>query len=430
MSDRAKSRAAFERARRVIPGGVNSPVRAFGSVGGEPPFIARGEGPFIYDIDGNEYIDYVLSWGPLLLGHAHPAVVEAVRAAAASGTSFGAPTMAETELAELVQERMPHIERLRLVSSGTEAVMSAARLARGFTGRDFLVKFNGCYHGHSDEFLVQAGSGLATGGLPASRGVPAAITRSTLSLPYNDLEAVKESLRRRGDDVAAVIVEPIAANMGVVPPEDGFLQGLREMTKESGALLIFDEVITGFRVARSGASELYGVIPDLVCLGKILGGGLPIGAVGGKAEIMETLAPSGPVYQAGTLSGNPISVAAGIATLRELAQPGIYDQLTSATRQLAEGLRRGFEDAGIPAQVNQAPGLLTVFFSTNRVNNFTSARRCNGEIFSRFFHSMMDEGIYLPPSPYEAWFLSICHDQTILQRTLEAQHEAVRHLKI
>jgi len=429
MAEKTKSKAAFERSKKIIPGGVNSPVRAYGSVEGEPPFIYRGKGAYITDLDGNEYIDYVLSWGPLILGHAHPAVVAAIREAAGRGTSFGAPTLAELQLAELVQERMPHVQMLRLVNSGTEAVMTAARLARGYTGRDVIVKFDGCYHGHSDGFLVEAGSGLATGGLPGSKGVPADVTRNTLSLPYNDLDALEETFKKRGDTVAAIIVEPIAANMGVVLPEEGFLEGLRKLTSEHGALLIFDEVITGFRVARGGASELFDVIPDLVCLGKILGGGLPIGAIGGKRDIMQELAPSGTVYQAGTLSGNPISVAAGVATLKELARPGIYEKLRLNTNQLAKELQQTFEEMEIPARINYATGMLTVFFSTNSVNNFTYAKRIDADMFRRFFHLMLSEGVYLPPSPYEAWFLSSKHDEFVIADTLQAQKKAVKSIK-
>jgi glutamate-1-semialdehyde 2,1-aminomutase len=408
---------------------VNSPVRAYGSVGGEPPFIERGEGAYFYDADGNRYVDYVLSWGPMILGHAHPAVVEAVKKAAEKGTSFGAPTEAEVELAELVKKRMPHVEMLRLVNSGTEAVMTAARLARGFTGRDLIVKFDGCYHGHSDGFLTAAGSGVATGGLPGSAGVPEDITRNTLSLIYNDLAGVEKAFGQRGGEIAAVIVEPIAANMGVVPPQEGFLQGLRELTSQHGALLIFDEVITCFRVARGGASELCGVIPDLVCLGKILGGGLPTGAVGGRGEIMERLAPSGDVYQAGTLSGNPISVAAGIATLKELDNPALYANLGKATEQLAMGLREKFDAVGIPVQVNQATGLLTVFFSTGLVTDFSSSKASNAGIFCRFFGQMLENSIYLPPSPFEAWFLSTQHGDEETAATLCAAEASIEQIK-
>ena len=428
MRNQTKSTRAFERAKASIPGGVNSPVRAYGSVGGEPPFISRGSGAYIYDMDGNEYIDYVLSWGPMILGHAHPAVVEAVKRAVDDGTSFGAPTLAETKLAELVKARMPHIEMLRLVNSGTEAVMTATRLARGYTGRDIIVKFDGCYHGHSDGFLVEAGSGLATGGLPASKGVPSDITSNTVSLPYNDLDAVETLFKQRGGKIAAIIVEPVAANMGVVLPKEGFLEHLREITRKQDALLLFDEVITGFRIARGGATELFGIIPDLVCLGKILGGGMPIGAVGGKREIMKKLAPSGDVYQAGTLSGNPISVAAGIATLEELDDPVVYKNLNALTEQLAEGIRILLSQANITAKVNSAPGLLTVFFSSEEVNNFTSSKKSDTGIFCRIFHALLEQGIYLPPSPFEAWFLSIKHDQDVVHRTLNVLKRANKRI--
>ncbi|TKJ40802.1 glutamate-1-semialdehyde-2,1-aminomutase [candidate division LCP-89 bacterium B3_LCP] len=430
MKTQTKSQAAFVQAKRAIPGGVNSPVRAYGSVDGDPPFIERGEGAYIYDIDGNEYIDYVLSWGPMILGHAHPAVVEAVKVAADKGTSFGAPTEAETELAQLVKLKMPHIEKLRLVNSGTEAVMTAARIVRGYTGREIIVKFDGCYHGHSDGFLVAAGSGLATGGLPASAGVPGSITENTLSLPYNNIDMVEDFFRRKGDQIAGVIVEPIAANMGVVLPHDGFLEGLREITRKHSALLVFDEVITGFRVARGGASQYLDVIPDLVCLGKIIGGGLPIGAVGGRKDVMEKLAPLGEVYQAGTLSGNPISVAAGIATLRELEEEGFYDTIRRNTERLAESLLEVFTSADMEVQINTAPGLLTVFFSQTVVTDFLSAKDCNDSAFRKFFQGMLTRGIYLPPSPYEAWFFSIQHNDTMIKRTMEAVTEAIDELKL
>jgi glutamate-1-semialdehyde 2,1-aminomutase len=425
MKKYKRSAASFERARSVFPGGVNSPVRAYGAVGGEPLIIVRGEGAHIYDLDDNEYLDYVLSWGPLILGHAHPAVVSAVQQAAKRGLSFGAPTEGETELGEMVRILMPHLEMLRLVSSGTEAVMTAARLARACTDRDLIVKFDGCYHGHSDGFLIRAGSGLATGGLPASRGVPAEIARNTISLPYNDVEAVRNLFARQGEKIAAVVVEPVAANMGVIPPKPDFLAGLREITRHYNSLLIFDEVITGFRVALGGAAELYGITPDLTCLGKILGGGMPVGAVGGRRDLMEQLAPSGDVYQAGTLSGNPISVAAGIATLRELRKPDFYPSLASATRALAEGLQQVFRRAGIPTQVHYVCGLLTVFFTPDPVCDFASARRCDSDFYRRFFHTMLERAVYLPPSPFEAWFLSILHDRSAIEKTLTALTESL-----
>jgi glutamate-1-semialdehyde 2,1-aminomutase len=426
MKKRLKSERAFAKAKGSIPGGVNSPVRAYGSVGGEPPFIARGQGPYIFDLDGNRYIDYVLSWGPLILGHAHPAVVEAIQKAAEKGTSFGAPTEAETELAELVRQFMPHIEMLRLVSSGTEAVMTAIRLARAHTGREWIIKFDGCYHGHSDAMLVKAGSGVATGDLPGTHGVPGAVVQSTLSLPYNDKKSVEEAFSQNANQIAAIIVEPIAANMGVVLPKDGFLRCLRELASRHGACLIFDEVITGFRVARGGAAELFQVKPDLVCLGKILGGGLPIGAVGGRREIMGQLAPAGNVYQAGTLSGNPISVAAGLATLKELVLPGRYEVLKKATQELALGLMRNFVEARVPAQINFACGILSVFFTSEEVRDFATAKTSTPEIFSRFFHAMLNQGIYLPASTCEAWFLSTELSPEIIAKTLTAQTAALK----
>ncbi len=419
MRARVKSQSAFARAQRLIPGGVNSPVRAFQAVGGNPPFIVRGQGAYIYDLDGNEYIDYMLSWGPLILGHAHPVVVTAVKQAAERGTSFGAPTEAESELAGLVQQRMPQVQKLRLVSSGTEAVMTALRLARAYTGRELILKFDGCYHGHSDGLLVQAGSGLATGGLPGSAGIPTVVTQSTLSLPYNGLPALAAVFREKGDQIAAVIVEPVAANMGVVLPAEGFLNGIRDLTTRHGAVLIFDEVITGFRLARGGATEVFGISPDLVCLGKILGGGMPIGGVGGKREIMDQLAPLGEVYQAGTLSGNPLSTAAGIATLRLLEDAEIYSTLWGRTQQLAAELRNIFTKAGTPICVNFHCGLLTMFFTEQPISNFETARNCNQTAFIKFFNAMLERGIYLPPSPFEAWFLATEHTDELLEKTLK-----------
>jgi glutamate-1-semialdehyde 2,1-aminomutase len=395
-------------------------VRAYGAVGGDPLFIERGQGPFIFDLDGHQYIDYVLSWGPLILGHAHSRVVEAIQEAAEKGSSFGAPTEGETELAELVCRYMPHVEMLRLVSSGTEAVMTALRLARAHTGRDLIIKFDGGYHGHGDALLVKAGSGVATGGIPGTRGIPAAVSAATLSLPYNNLQAVQNVFSQIDDKIAAVIVEPIAANMGVVLPGAGFLEGLRQLTQQHGSCLIFDEVITGFRVAHGGAAELFGITPDLVCLGKILGGGLPIGGVGGRREIMERLAPAGDVYQAGTLSGNPISVAAGIATLRELADDSVYQKLNLATTQLARGFESSFDSAGVPVRIYHACGLLTVFFCDEDVHDFAAAQRSDAERFRRFFHALLNRGVYLPPSPFEAWFLSTAHTAEIIERTLSA----------
>lgn len=413
-----KSQEVFAKSQQLIPGGVNSPVRAFGSVGGEPFVVDHAGGPYLYDLDGNRYLDYVMSWGPLILGHKHPRVIEAVKQAADAGTSFGATTKSEAELAALVHRRMPHVEKLRLVSSGTEACMSAARLARGVTGRDLIVKFDGGYHGHSDLFLVAAGSGLATGNLPGSAGVPAGVTATTLSLPYNDLNAIEDALEQHGDQIAAVIVEPVAANMGVVPPADGFLEKLRELTTKLGSLLIFDEVITGFRVAPGGAAELFGITPDLVCLGKILGGGLPIGGVGGRAELMDHLAPLGSVYQAGTLSGNPLSVAAGIATLEELGNTQVYVHCRDYAVKLTEQLSSLFSDHNVPMQINRVESLFTIFFSEYPVTNFEQAKACNMQRYAEFFQHMLKSGIFLPPSGFEAWFVSAAHGEEQLEQTI------------
>lgn len=428
MSDKDKSGQLFSRAKLTIPGGVNSPVRAFKSVDLDPIFIDKGEGSYIFDVDGNRYIDYVLSWGPLILGHCHPAVIEAVKSAAEKGLSFGAATEAEVELAEMIIDRFPAAEMVRLVSSGTEACMTAVRLARGYTGRDIIVKFDGCYHGHSDSLLVKAGSGVATGGIPGTKGIPAGTAKTTLSIPYNDIEAVGAVFESKGEDIAAVIVEPIAANMGVVPPQEGFLENLRMLTAKYGSLLIFDEVITGFRVARGGACELFGIVPDLICLGKILGGGMPIGGLCGKREIMEKLAPVGDVYQAGTLSGNPVSTAAGLATLRELDKAGVYENLKLNTEKLSEGLNSVFSQPGIDVHIASVLGLLTVFFSSKDIVNFQDVTGCDNDKFKRFFQSMLASGIYLPPSPFEAWFLSIKHDDDIIGKTIEAADRAVKTL--
>ncbi|MCL6622074.1 MAG: glutamate-1-semialdehyde 2,1-aminomutase [Syntrophobacterales bacterium] len=420
MSDGERSARLFERARKLMPGGVNSPVRAWGAVGGSPRLLARGEGARVYDVDGNRYLDYVASWGPLILGHAHPAVVTAVAEAAARGTSFGAPTPGELELAELLCEAVPSLEMVRLVSSGTEACMSALRLARAVTGRPRVIKFDGCYHGHADSFLVAAGSGVLTQGIPGSPGVPPAIAELTLSLPYNDLEAVRRACERYPGEIAAVIVEPVAGNMGVVPPEPGFLSGLRELTRREGALLIFDEVITGFRAAWGGAQALYGVTPDLTCLGKIIGGGLPVGAYGGRRELMEHLAPVGPVYQAGTLSGNPVAVAAGLATLKALKEPGVYDTLESKAALLAAGLTQVIRERGLPCCVQRVGSMLTVFFTPGPVRSLTEAQQADLEAFRRFFQGMLAQGIYLPPSQFEAWFVSLAHSEADLEATVQA----------
>ncbi len=420
------SRRFFEKAVKVIPGGVNSPVRACKSVGADPVFFASGAGPFLIDVDGQEYIDYVASWGPLILGHAHPEVVSAVQAAAESGTSFGAPTWMEVELARLICEFVPSVEMVRLVNSGTEATMSAVRLARGYTGRKKIIKFDGCYHGHADSFLVKAGSGVATLGIPGSPGVPEEIVSNTISLPYNDLEAVHKAFEKMGEEIAAVIVEPIAGNMGVIPPKEGFLQGLREITLKHGALLIFDEVITGFRVGLSGAQGLYGVTPDLTCLGKIIGGGLPVGAYGGKAEIMKHIAPDGPVYQAGTLSGNPIAVAAGLATLRILSRPGIYERLEELSKRLAEGLAKAAKEAGAKVTFNRVGSMMTCFFREGEVIDFASAAASDTERYGKFWREMLARGVYLAPSQFEAAFVSLAHTEEEIDYTIEAAREAFK----
>ena len=429
MDKREYSKKLFERALSSIPGGVNSPVRAFGAVGGTPPFIVRGEGPYIYDADENRYIDYVMSWGPLILGHAHPAVVEAVERAARCGTSFGAPTEAEVVLAEMVKEAFPSIDKLRLVNSGTEAGMSALRLARGYTGRDKVIKFEGGYHGHADGLLVKAGSGAATFGTPSSPGVPADYARHTLTAPYNDLDAVRDVAKTHSDDMAAIIVEPVAGNMGVVPPESGFLEGLRELCDSIGAVLIFDEVITGFRIARGGAQEKFGIRADLTCLGKILGGGLPLGAYGGRAEIMDKVAPTGPVYQAGTLSGNPVAVAAGAATLKNIDSTGFYEALDQKAERLDRGLADAANEANVDVTINRVGSMMTLFFRPPPVRNYSEAASSDIEQFKKWFHTMLEQGIYLAPSPYEAAFLSASHNEEHIDITIDAARKALDNAK-
>jgi len=420
----SKSHSLYADAQRYMPGGVNSPVRAFSAVGGEPLFIAKGEGPYIYDVDGRRYIDYVLSWGPLILGHAHPQVVSALKEAAERGISYGAPTALETELAKRVVEAVPSIEMVRFVNSGTEATMSALRLARAYTGRSKIIKFEGCYHGHADFLLVRAGSGVTTLGLPDSAGVPEGIAQNTLVAPYNDLPAVDRLFSENCGQVAAVIVEPVAGNMGVIPPEPGFLAGLRGLTKAEGALLVFDEVITGFRVAYGGAQALYGVTPDLTCLGKVIGGGLPVGAYGGRRGIMAMVAPLGPVYQAGTLSGNPLAMTAGIETLKVLAEPGAYERLEERSARLADGLRAAAEAARVPVFQARVGSLFCTFFSGERVVDYASAKRSDTNGYARFFRAMLANGVYLAPSQFEAGFLSLAHRDEDIERTVQAAEAA------
>jgi glutamate-1-semialdehyde 2,1-aminomutase len=413
----SQSEALFQRAQACIPGGVNSPVRAFKSVGGTPRFIARGEGSSLYDVDGNRYLDFIGSWGPLLLGHRPKPVIDALSEVLELGTSFGAPTAREIDLAELIIEAVPSVELVRLVNSGTEACMSAIRLARGFTGRELTIKFEGCYHGHVDSLLVKAGSGVATLSLPDTAGVPKAFSETTLALPFNDLDRVESAFRARGDQVAAVIVEPVCGNMGCVPPEPGFLEGLRRLTAQYGSLLIFDEVMTGFRLARGGAQELYGVTPDLTTLGKIIGGGLPIAAYGGKAEVMRKIAPVGPVYQAGTLSGNPLAVSAGIAMLRYLRDhPEVYSILNERTAQLTANGPEGI-------CLNRVGSMFTFFFQEGPVRNFEDAKRSDVSLFGKFFHFLLDRGIYFPPSQFEAGFLSVSHSSDDVQQVVTVLDE-------
>jgi len=424
----SRSQSLYTEAQRYMPGGVDSPVRAFRAVGGEPLFIARGEGPYIYDVDGQRYIDYVLSWGPLILGHAHPQVVSALKEAAERGISYGAPTALETELAKRVVEAVPSIEMLRFVNSGTEATMSALRLARAYTGRSKIIKFEGCYHGHADFLLVRAGSGVTTLGLPDSAGVPEGTAQDTLVAPYNDLQAVERLFSENRAQIAAVIVEPVAGNMGVIPPEPGFLEGLREVTKAEGTLLIFDEVVTGFRVAYGGAQTLYGVMPDLTCLGKVIGGGLPVGAYGGPRQIMGMVAPLGPMYQAGTLSGNPLSMTAGIETLKVLAQPGAYQRLEEKSARLADGLRAAAETVGMPTFQTRVGSMFCTFFNAERVVDHASAKRCDSNRYALFFRAMLENGVYLAPSQFEAGFLSLAHSEQDIERTIQAAEEAFSRL--
>jgi glutamate-1-semialdehyde 2,1-aminomutase len=425
---RDKSLAAFHRAKTLIPGGVNSPARAFGGVGGSPLFFTKGEGAYLYDLDGNRYIDYVGSWGPLILGHAHPRVVAAVHQAATRGTSFGAPTEAESELAELIRAAMPSIEKVRLVSSGTEATMSAIRLARGYTGREVVVKFAGCYHGHVDSLLVAAGSSAATLGVPNSPGVTAGATQDTLIQRYNDPAGLEAAFAAHGARIAAVIVEPVVGNMGLVLPTPAFLQALRELTERSGALLIFDEVMTGFRVAYGGAQERFGIRPDLTTLGKIVGGGLPVGAYGGRAEIMDHVLPAGKVFQAGTLSGNPLATAAGIATLTELRDGRPYERLERLSARLADGLAAAARATGVPHTVARAGSMLTLFFNPNPVTDWDSAAKSDTARFARYFWGLIDRGVYMPCSQYEAQFVSTAHSEADIDATAAAARECLGRL--
>ena len=419
----------YDEAKRYIPGGVNSPVRAFGSVGGEPVFFARAKGAYLFDTDGKRYIDYIGSWGPMILGHAEKSVISAVQEAAEASLSFGAPSVAETTLAAKVCELMPSIEKIRMVNSGTEATMSAIRLARGFTGRDKILKFEGCYHGHSDSLLVKAGSGALTLGVPTSPGVPASVAEHTITCTYNDLEQVKEVFAEIGDQLACIIVEPVAGNMNMVTPVAGFLEGLQEICKQHGTLLIFDEVMTGFRVARGGAQAIYNIKPDLTTLGKIIGGGMAVGAFGGRADVMDYIAPSGPVYQAGTLSGNPVAMAAGLATLAGLSRDGFYEELGAKTAKLAEGLARVAREAGIPVFTRSVGGMFGMFFSdAESVDSFGEVMKCDTDRFRKFFHGMLDAGIYLAPSSFEAGFVSICHSDEDIQATLDAAAKVMADL--
>lgn len=427
MRNYENSKAAFSEAVDLMPGGVNSPVRAFKSVNMDPIFMESGSGAVIKDIDGNEYIDYVLSWGPLILGHSHPEVVAAIQEQAAKGASFGAPTLSENKLAKLVMDRLPSVEMIRFVSSGTEATMSALRLARGFTGRDKILKFEGSYHGHGDSLLIKAGSGVATLGLPDSPGVPADIAKNTLTVAYNDLESAKMVFEKYGSDLAAVILEPVAGNMGVVPPQPNFLEGLRKLTEENGTVLIFDEVMTGFRVDYGCAQEYYGITPDLTCLGKVIGGGLPVGAFGGKREIMEKIAPAGPIYQAGTLSGNPLAMTAGYETLSRLNKES-YAYFTKLGDQLEQGFRAAATKYNIPHTVNRAGSMIGFFFTNEDVIDFDSAKTSDLELFAEYFKLMAEEGIFLPPSQFEGMFISTAHTEEQIEKTVQAFHTVFEKL--
>ncbi len=426
----SRSSELFHRAEKVIPGGVNSPVRAFRGVGGDPVFIEKAEGAYLFDSDGKRYIDYVGSWGPMIAGHANPEIIAAVKAAADNGLSYGAPTAIEIEMAEKVCELLPSIEMVRMVSSGTEATMSAIRLARGFTGRDKIVKFEGCYHGHGDSLLVKAGSGALTLGVPSSPGIPASLAEHTITLEYNNLDSVRQAFDEIGEQIACIIVEPVAGNMNCIPPVAGFLEGLREVCDQHGAVLIFDEVMTGFRVGLTGAQGRYGITPDLTTLGKVIGGGMPVGAFGGKREIMEHIAPTGPVYQAGTLSGNPIAMTAGLKTLEIVSAPGFYDELAAKTTALVEGLQARADAAGIPFTTSQVGAMFGLFFTdADEVTSFAQATQCDIDAFKQFFHAMLDAGVYLAPSAYEAGFVSSAHSDNDIEQTLQAAEKAFAKLK-
>jgi len=424
-----QSEELFARAQRLIPGGVNSPVRAFKAVGGTPLFIRKAEGARMWDADGKGYIDYMGSWGPLILGHAHPSVIEAITQAAVRGTSYGAPCAAEVELADRVVRLVPSIQKVRFVSSGTEATMSALRLARGFTGRRKILKFEGCYHGHADALLVAAGSGVATLGIPGSPGVPEGTVADTITAPYNDLGAVEKAIEAHGPDLAAIIVEPVAGNMGCVAPREGYLQGLRDLATRAGALLVFDEVMTGFRLASGGAQVLYGIKPDLTCLGKIIGGGLPVGAYGGRADIMDHVAPSGPVYQAGTLSGNPLAMAAGCVTLDLLQRSGTYMRLEMLAARLHAGLLGARDEADVKVTINRVGSMITLFFTPGPVHDYASAKTSDTALFARFFHELLERGIYFPPAQFEAAFVSLAHTESDIDATVRAAGEIFRELR-
>ncbi|MXY27214.1 glutamate-1-semialdehyde-2,1-aminomutase [Candidatus Poribacteria bacterium] len=424
----SKSLTAWQKSQQFIPGGVNSPVRNFSKVGSHPRFIARGAGSKIYDIDGNEYIDYVASWGPLVLGHAHPSVVDAISAIAANGTSFGAPTTLETELAEIIVNAVPSIEQVRLVNSGTEATMTAIRVARGYTGRDKIIKIDGCYHGHVDYLLAKAGSGVATFGLSDSGGVPEDFARNTLTVPFNDADAVRETIEANPDEIACLILEPIMGNMGIIPPRDGYLNELREITEAHGIVLIFDEVITGFRVAYGGAQSRYNVTPDMTCLGKIIGGGLPVGAYGGKRDIMRCVAPEGDVYQAGTLSGNPLAVTAGITTLKKLAEPGVYEQLENSAAALADGLAEATEEHNVDAWHSRVGSMLMLYFTPETVTDADGARTADTDRFQQYFWGLVERGVYVAPSQFEAGFVSLVHSEDDINKTVQAATQVLADL--